>query len=308
MPYACRNAGACCTAGWPIPIERDRLAILRGRALGPHTAVGDAGHAGRATILARLADGTCACYDAERRRCSIHAAAGPELLPAACENFPRVSRRDPRGTFVTLSHFCPTAASLLLSAGEIAIVRAPVSLSLDGRLEGLDASAVLPPLLRPGMLMDYDGYSAWERQVIATFDDRRLTAGNAVRIVRRATETAQAWTPGPASLAASIDAAFVRARRDGDGLGETDAPLQRPLKAFLAAHAFASWDAYGTGGLDAVVRAIDRALELTGDRFDDAQSFVDAVRRADLRLRHTSDRDGAAPPVGNPGGQVTTNA
>jgi hypothetical protein len=28
--YRCRDRGACCTAGWPIPVEVDRLSVMRG--------------------------------------------------------------------------------------------------------------------------------------------------------------------------------------------------------------------------------------------------------------------------------------
>ena len=42
--------------------------------------------------------------------------------------------------------------------------QAPPGLALDGALEGLDATAVLPPLLRPNLLTDLEGYGAWERR------------------------------------------------------------------------------------------------------------------------------------------------
>jgi len=69
--------------------------------------------------------------------------------------FPRIVLHDARGTFISLSHFCPTAASLLFeSTGEAVIVQAPAALSDIGELDGLDARHVWPPLLRPNMLMD----------------------------------------------------------------------------------------------------------------------------------------------------------
>jgi hypothetical protein len=89
---------------------------------------------------------------------------------------------DSRGVFITLSHFCPTAAALLLDDREITIVEAPASLSLNGAVEGLDATGVLPPLLGPGMLTDADGYTAWEREAVGVFNDRRRTAQDALAI------------------------------------------------------------------------------------------------------------------------------
>ena len=40
------------------------------------------------------------------------------MLPESCFQFPRRTLVDERGTFVTLSHFCPTAAAMLADAAE----------------------------------------------------------------------------------------------------------------------------------------------------------------------------------------------
>src|SRR5262245_21331911 len=29
VPYACHDSGACCSSGWPIPIERSRVETVR---------------------------------------------------------------------------------------------------------------------------------------------------------------------------------------------------------------------------------------------------------------------------------------
>ena len=106
-------------------------------------------------------------FDSENgRMCAVHRELGEPMLPSACRQFPRVTLTDPRGRWITLSHFCPTAAALLFSPAPVLIVAAPASIALDGAAEGLDATAALPPLLRPGMLMDFDGYGAWERGAI----------------------------------------------------------------------------------------------------------------------------------------------
>lgn len=242
--------------------------------------------------VARRAGGACVFFDADtpERRCAIHRTAGPELLPSACRHFPRVVLRDPRGTFVTLSSFCPTAAAMLQEDMPLAIVDAPASLTLDGNLEGLDAIAVLPPLLRPGVLMDYAGYTAWEHAAIAVLDRDDLDAGEAIDAIASATERVQQWTPGAIPLADHVRTVFAnttpsRRLRPGSVEGRT-AVDARPLRMFLAAHLFGSWAAYQDGGLSGVVRAVRHAHSLVRTQMASGASFVEAVRAADLELRH----------------------
>jgi hypothetical protein len=237
-------------------------------------------------------------YENDRRTCGIHRQAGEDLLPVACRNFPRVTLLDRRGRFITLSHFCPTAAALLLHDGEIAVVEAPAALSLNGAAEGLDATAVLPPLLRPGMLTDPDGYGGWEREAIATFNDRSRGVRDALAVIAAATDDVRAWQPGGDSLATRVSEAFHRARASSVPSGGEPSALDRGIKAFLAAHLFASWSAYQDGGLAGVVRAVDNAhatvmRELPGHRSlgegGSRAPFIAAVRAADFRLRHSRD-------------------
>jgi hypothetical protein len=72
-------------------------------------------------------------------------------LPSACRHFPRVVVIDPRGTFVTLSHLCPTAARMLIDGGPAVVVTsgAVIDTHAVGVWEGLDARGELPPLVRP---------------------------------------------------------------------------------------------------------------------------------------------------------------
>jgi hypothetical protein len=92
---------------------------------------------------------------------------GEESLPATCRYFPRLAVADSRGTFITLSHYCPTAASMLFRDDvELQIVESPPAFpwaDYDGLTVGAED---LPPLLSPSMLMDPDGYSAWERHTV----------------------------------------------------------------------------------------------------------------------------------------------
>jgi hypothetical protein len=198
--------------------------------------------------------------------------------------------------FITLSHFCPTAATLLLDDREITVVEAPAALSLHGAAEGLDATAVLPPLLRPGMLTDPDGYGSWEREAVATFNDRSRGARGALAVIAQATDDVRRWQPGGDSLGTRVGEAFHRARNSAARRRGEPSSLDRGIKAFLAAHLFASWSAYQDDGLAAVVRAVDHAhstvmRELLGRRRlgegDSRAPFIAAVRAADFRLRHS---------------------
>jgi hypothetical protein len=319
--YRCRHSGACCTAGWPIVLEPERAAALRFlrgsppimgrddaplrtgseriRALDP---VLNRNHTRGASIpLPTTSEGACVLFDADNGRlCALHRDAGPELMPSACRNFPRVALRDARGLFITLSHYCPTAARSLLDAREIAIVDAPASLSLAGEVEGLDATGVLPPLLRPGMLMDLEGYDAWEREGIGVLKDPDFSAQEAVSAIAAATTATSAWRPGAETLSTVVTRAFDRVRsgrRSGDA---AHSPLEHAIKAFLAAHLFANWSAYQNGGVGAVVHSLKVALRLLkadlatrsqGAPFPGPDSFIAAVRAVDLLLRH-QDGDG----------------
>ncbi|HEV3485134.1 MAG TPA: YkgJ family cysteine cluster protein [Vicinamibacterales bacterium] len=277
--YACRHTGACCSAPWRIPLERETVPLLLRHA--ELAAILDRTHG--ESDLARHKDGTCVFFESERGRlCAIHRVAGEERLPSACRHFPRVVRTDPRGSFITLSSFCPTAAALLAEPGPLRVVKAPPSLIPAGTLEGLDATAVLPPLLRPGLLMDYDGYSAWEHAGVAMLDRDDLDVDEAIDAIAIATRRVQEWTPGPLSLASHVTRAFrdlaptVRAARTA-----------RPERMFAAAHLFASWAAYQDGGVAGVVHAVREAVARLKREIRAGQSFVAAARATDHDLRHT---------------------
>jgi lysine-N-methylase len=151
VPYACRDSGMCCTAGWPIPVERARVPAIDAAIaqkviplrvqpwLSPAAdAPDDVGG-----VLALRDNGHCVFFEAGRSGCAIH-----EVKPAACVHFPYVCLIDPRGVRVTLSHYCPTAASLLFEHDDdIAIVEGPSPVPDGHVLEGLDARDALPPVL-----------------------------------------------------------------------------------------------------------------------------------------------------------------
>jgi Fe-S-cluster containining protein len=303
--YACAHAGACCTAQWPIPAEQPLIDAVRRRMVpvtGTPFEIVSAANGSRLSIVATTEDGACVFFEpGAGRLCAIHRTAGPRLLPSACRNFPRIALRDPRGVFVTLSHYCPTAARLLLLEQDLAIVDAPPSITLDGEVEGLDATGVLPPLLRPGMLMSLDAYDTWEREAVATLNDRRLPPAEAVAAISAATAAASEWRPGDGDLSAAIEEAFADARA-AVGNWRPVSRLEHAVKSFLAAHAFASWAPYQDGGLGAGAAAIQTALEQLDRALPAARpgadtgaddTFITAVRQTDLLLRHAHTDVGA---------------
>jgi hypothetical protein len=279
--YVCAHAGDCCRAGWSIPIEEHLVAPLRVIGL-------DVGR-----VAPTRPNGECVFFEAdEGRLCTIQRRGGPDGLPSVCRHFPRVIVTDPRGTSVTLSHFCPTAASLLFSGLPLSIVDAPRSISLDGRLEGLDATNVLPPLLSTDMLTDWDGYTAWEEAAVELFNVEGITPEHAVDTLAAVTERLNTWEPGREPLSSSVRREFCAAMPEIRLKNDRWSEFARPINAFLAAHVFASWAAYERDGLLSVVAAVEAALRRLTHRLDGCgaaiseSSLTETIRAVDLQLRH----------------------
>lgn len=244
--YACGRSGACCSAGWDIPVEADVArnieAALQAGSL--RTAGGSGSEVaalvrtppapdGAVAVLGKDGCGRCVFLDdRDGRHCLVHRRLGHESLPAACREFPRVSLLDARGIHVTLSHFCPTAAALLLRSdvGSTEIVaNAPRFLSRTG-YEGFDATATIPPLVRPGVAFDNQSYSRWEAWQVAVLGIDDLGAEQALGIIARAAEALRSWTPAHGPLFDTIERAVAEAglaasRVHTGGLGES--PLTR---------------------------------------------------------------------------------
>jgi hypothetical protein len=292
-PYRCRHSGACCSSGWDIPIEKTRVApvaraIDDGRIVAPvrwlRSAEGAPEDVGG--VLATDGNGRCVFRS---DRCAIHAALGHSALPAACQHFPRVVLINPRGMFVTLSHYCPTAAALLIAdEGPATIVEGARALPGDAMPEGLDARDALPPLRSPRMLMDYDGYSAWERELVYAL----TTTGDPGKVVTDAMGRALSRSDIDLFDVArlSVPAPYVWPAA-GIACGDLATASARPVGRFLAAHAFACWMAYQGNGLRSIamyLRLVLAVLRVEAARHD---SLLDAIRQSDLLLRHLVDRD-----------------
>ncbi|MEW6322447.1 MAG: hypothetical protein AB1635_15330 [Acidobacteriota bacterium] len=308
VDYQCRHRGACCTSGWPIPVEAARAgpieAARREGSLAAPVAWLTARPAAAPADVAGLVavDGRGHCVLRRHERCAVQATLGHAALPSACQHFPRVCLLDDRGVFVTLSHYCPTAAGLLADhAGPVRIVEGPPALP-DGRdPEGLDARGALPPLWSPARVLSHDEYGRFEAQMVEA-------------VTTAAPETAlhALWGEvGRVRPRADTRERFAQVRRRvpapwtwADPPAEVR-PLPREAQAvagrYLAAHAFASWHAYRGEHVTAVLDALEDALAVltveisrqlakTENRPDPERAWlVEALRQSDLLLVHYAD-------------------
>jgi Fe-S-cluster containining protein len=308
LGYRCRHSGACCSSGWPIPIERDRAAaVVRDIAAGRvqpmvdpwvTRAVGTPQEfAGTLTLTDR---GACTFY---RPRQSGLSDAGPTPVPGACAihhskpsscaHFPFVCLIDARGVRVTLSHYCPTAAGMLVDPrGPLDIVEGPPVFADGSTPEGLDAREVLPPLASPGRLAGLDEYSEWEARLV-----RSLAAAAGVpdpplaarfEVARDALPATLSWPDPPAGL-----------EQAWSELIAPRWPEVAPVAGrYLAARAFGSWVAYQGGGLPAVERSllmvdavfrVELARQARGVAPLGRAALTAAIRQSDLLLVHYVD-------------------
>jgi len=330
--YRCRNSGVCCGTDWDVPMELPvyrtlRAAVDTGRlrvspesgSLAPFV-VDPALPDDAAAVFERTDHGECVFFDRGSRLCMVHRDLGEAALAVTCRTFPRLSIDDPRGTFVALSHFCPTAASLLFRDDvPIAIVFDPPAFP-PANYDGLAVMPDdLPPLLHPHMLMDLEGYDAWEQHMVercATIEDGPEAV--LATLVRDA-EILRAWRPGTITLAeavaslppdvvhappdSALDLSLVRHEEvrgaapddlrpaaDLDGLASAFeawvrpewSRFSKPLCRYLAAKSFATWTAYQGKGVATIVRGLEAALALV--RVEAARQCRDAGRPLDADL------------------------
>lgn len=279
-------------------------------------------------FIAARRDGACVFVERDHgHRCALHRRAGVDALPSSCRHFPRVFLHDARRTSVSLSHFCPTAAAMLLEDRPLAIVDAESPLVLDGTIEAFDAVDALPPLLHPNLLMDLEAFDEWERAAVATLAREDLTPDEAVALVGSATEALRKWKVGGRPLTTCVAESFSDAgarplaiddhRRDPLRLAllrasvsvneATWEKLVRPawgtfdpaVKRYLAAKLFGHRIAYEAKGLRTIVEWLRTSLALLRSEATrvceeagavlDGRMFIEAVRAADLLLVHRVD-------------------
>lgn len=217
--YACAHSGACCRSGWPLPVDARSVplidaAVVQGRvqtvdddpswlhesAEVPDGMAGVFRQAANACVFHVPRASAGSPHADDMRHCAVHAALGHEALPASCQHFPRVCLIDARGVRVTLSHYCPTAAAMLFDhEGPVEIMRGPEAVPGTPVPEGLDARDEFPPRLTPGVLMDLDALSAWERLLVQTLAGPSAPEGtpaDALARLRLYAEHLSQWTPG----------------------------------------------------------------------------------------------------------------
>jgi hypothetical protein len=293
-PYACRHSGVCCSSGWDIEIEQTRVPAVASAVADRRLAAPaqwyrrvDGAPPEIAGVLARRPGGGCVFHQGSG--CAVHHVLGHAALPSACQHFPRVVLIDPRGVFVTLSHYCPTAARLLIDAtNDVAVVEGPPVLP-DGREpEGLDARDALPPLDAPGRLMDWSDYSAWERRAIEL-----LTRSECLERALAAIGPSPA-IPGDRELfEMARDAVPAGLKRPSyvPFRGKLPGGVSRVAGRYLAAHVFAAWTAYFGDGLHSTVLYLHVVLAVLKTELARGRSLVEAIRHSDLLVRHLADRE-----------------
>ena len=331
--YRCRRSGVCCTSDWDVPVELSLYRTLH-EALESGQLIPAAASADGDPVLAqgldlpdeatamvsRTSSGDCVFYHRRSGLCVVHRDLGEQHLPETCRHFPRLAVRDARGTFISLSHYCPTAADMLFRDDvPIAIVEGPPAFP-PADYQGLEvAQDAWPPLLHPRMLMDDDAYSGWERHMVARCADAALSPESVVATLERDAQLLRTYRPGDRTLGAAIgelpaaavdaaphatiaaslalhaealDAVPEEWKPDSDSAQLAEmfesrvAPVwpkwHWPLKRYLAAKAFASWTGYQGRGLLTIVRGLETALALV--RVEAARQCRDARRALDATL------------------------
>jgi hypothetical protein len=330
--YRCRHSGECCSTDWDVPLElpvyRSLTEALAAGRLHTSSAAGGLAPfivepdlpAEAGAIFRRRANGQCVFFEAGPNLCIVHRDLGAEALAATCRHFPRIAIHDSRGTSIALSHFCPTAASMLFRDDvPLAIVAAPPAFP-PADYEGLAVSADdLPPLLHPHMLMDLDGYSAWEAHLVALCRELDRLPESILATMMRNARLLASWRPGAESLSEAVarlpmhylDAPHQRTlgaslamfadvlvavpeafKPEPDEAGLPEAfetyvsprwtTFAAPINRYIAAKSFATWTAYQGRGVATIVRGIEAAVGLV--RVEAARQCRDAVRLLDAAL------------------------
>ena len=159
---------------------------------------------GARVVLGRGSAGRCVFLEADRR-CAVHRQLASESLPSACRDFPRVATLTPLGVSITLSHYCPTAAALLFVPVPVRVLDDPPGFPASWPYEGLDAREAPPPLLRPGVLMDWPSLERWERFAVSVLADAERSPESALDVLAGAAEEARRWTPHDGPFAAFFE-------------------------------------------------------------------------------------------------------
>jgi hypothetical protein len=171
---------------------------------------------GAAAVIPPRPGGACPFYLPDSGRlCAIQRQLGHEALPASCRHFPRVALLESDAVRVTLSHFCPTAASMLFAdmPGPPAVVADASGIADRHEYSGFDARTTIPPLLRPGVAMDQAACRRWEAYLLrALSDPSYATPEAALGRVTESADTIRAWTAGQGSLESHVATTMAEER------------------------------------------------------------------------------------------------
>ena len=142
--------GACCTAGWAIPVE----------------AAGSRSSAARCSCRMHRA---LACSSIEPRGCAPCSETTARTdCPIRVSIF-RGARSSTNGAFRHPFDFCPTAAALVVRANSApAIVASSAGIPGRARYEGLDARGPGLRSSRPGFVRFQASYARWEAFIVST--------------------------------------------------------------------------------------------------------------------------------------------
>ena len=341
--YACRNTGVCCSSGWEVAVEAPVEVSLTSRLKAQPTALpnGPDGFvpmvkppSGCRSAFRQAASGACWFRDADRRDCAIHREFGEDALASACRQFPRVAVLEPHQISVSLSHYCPTAAGLLFEPGmDFALVDRPRAFPHGWPFEGLDARTAYSPLLRPGVLLGFDGLRSLESEAVKLLSAPGVREGLAR--LGSAIERIRAWTPARGPVPELVITAFQESslttfritepedprstlvRSIPPGSSVPDLPGFSPskqalstavdlaLRRYLAARLIAGWIVFQGEDL-ATVGAYLRLCLNTVILFEGARDiaesepgrWLEAIRSADLWLLHYCDPELVAKNMG----------
>lgn len=333
--YRCGNTGVCCSSGWDVAVETSVQLRLEPRLAerasllpnGPDGFVAlSEPPTGCHAAFRRDSAGVCWFRDKERRDCAIHREFGVDSLASACRQFPRVAVLEPGQTSVSLSHYCPTAAGLLFrEPSEFRIVDGPEAFPSTWPFEGLDARQAYSPLLRPGVLLGFDGLRAFEASAVAVLaqPDVRVAVGRIVAAVERI----RAWRPDFGPVPDLVRLAFDQAaggsrthlasdprRTLADSIPPGSPPKLPPLPTFVgtfpqiearsdlalrryvAARLIGAWVMFQGDDLATVAAYLGLCLdcvflfESARDRTEaELDRWREAIREADLWLLHYCD-------------------
>lgn len=342
--YQCQNTGVCCSSGWEIAVEQPVELALTARLRNPGARLpngpdgflpmADPPPGCRVSLRRSDTSGSCWFRDRSDHRCAIHREFGVEALPSACRQFPRVCVLEPDCVSLSLSHYCPTAAGLLFQGGEgfSLVSGARAGFPPDWPYEGLDARMSYPPLLRPGVLLGFDGLRAFEEGAVEAF--ARHDLHTSLNLVHSVVEEARSWRPGGPSLPVLIRTAFSRpaapsrevqaqdtrsilASSSAEGSPVAELPTRQAatrqipafadlaLRKYLAARLIAAWVTFQAEDLRTVANylrlCLDTVLlfEATAPlESPESTRWKEAVRSADLWILHHCDPERLARNLG----------